>query len=51
MIWIVPSQKDRATPALEKLLWDAGDQFRANSGLKSRESFFLGLDTKGKFTH
>ena len=35
MNWIAPSEKDTATAALEKRLWDAADQFRANSGLKS----------------
>jgi len=37
MIWIAPSEKDTATTTLEKRLWDAADQFRANSGLKSQE--------------
>lgn len=37
LIWIAPPQKDTATTALEKRLWDAADQFRANSGLKSQE--------------
>lgn len=37
MIWIAPSEKDTDTAALEKRLWDAADQFRANSGLKSQE--------------
>jgi len=37
MIWIAPSEKDTNTAALEKRLWDAADQFRANSGLKSQE--------------
>ena len=37
MIWIAPSEKDTATTMLEKRLWDAADQFRANSGLKSQE--------------
>ena len=37
MQWIAPSEKDAATGALEKRLWDAADQFRANSGLKSQE--------------
>ena len=35
--WIAPSEKDTATDSLEKRLWDAADQFRANSGLKSQE--------------
>ena len=37
MIWIAPSEKDTATDTLEKRLWDAADQFRANSGLKAQE--------------
>jgi type I restriction enzyme M protein len=37
MQWIAPSEKDTDTAALEKRLWDAADQFRANSGLKSQE--------------
>ena len=37
MHWIAPSEKNTANAALEKRLWDAADQFRANSGLKSQE--------------
>ena len=37
MHWIAPSEKDTANGTLEKRLWDAADQFRANSGLKSQE--------------
>ena len=37
MIWIAPSAKGTDSAALEKRLWDAADQFRANSGLKARE--------------
>jgi len=37
MQWIAPSEKDTATETLEKRLWDAADQFRANSGLKAQE--------------
>jgi len=37
MQWIAPSEKDSATVTLEKRLWDAADQFRANSGLKPQE--------------
>ena len=35
--WIAPPEKDAAKTALEKNLWDAADQFRANSGLKAQE--------------
>ena len=37
MRWIAPTEKDAATASLEKRLWDAADQFRANSGLKAQE--------------
>ena len=37
MHWIAPSERDVATTSLEKRLWDAADQFRANSGLKAQE--------------
>src|SRR6266567_4776128 len=37
MQWIAPSERDTDNAALEKRLWDAADQFRANSGLKSQE--------------
>jgi type I restriction enzyme M protein len=37
MKWIAPSEKDTAAATLEKNLWDAADQFRANSGLKAQE--------------
>src|SRR5476651_105258 len=37
MRWIATSEKDAATDSLEKHLWDAADQLRANSELKSQE--------------
>ena len=37
MHWVAPTEKDAANDALEKRLWDAVDQFRANSGLKAGE--------------
>jgi len=37
MQWIAPSEKDIATDTLEKRLWDAADQFRANSGLSASQ--------------
>ncbi|MEK6544585.1 MAG: type I restriction-modification system subunit M N-terminal domain-containing protein, partial [Elusimicrobiota bacterium] len=37
MKWVSPSEKDTANEALEKRLWDAADQFRANSGLKAQQ--------------
>jgi type I restriction enzyme M protein len=37
MKWIAPSEKDSANGSLEKRLWEAADQLRANSGLKSQE--------------
>ena len=36
MLWVAPAEKDTAAATLEKRLWDAADQFRANSGLKAR---------------
>jgi type I restriction enzyme M protein len=35
--WIAAAEKDSATNSLEKNLWVAADQFRANSGLKAQE--------------
>jgi type I restriction enzyme M protein len=35
--WIAPTERDQASSNLEKRLWDAADQFRANSGLKAAE--------------
>ena len=37
MQWIAPSEKDTANGTLEKRLWDAADQFRANSGLTAAQ--------------
>ena len=34
---IAPTEKDAAATSLEKRLWDAADQFRANSELKAQE--------------
>ena len=36
MRWVAPTEKDDANHALEKRLWEAADQFRANSGLKAQ---------------
>jgi type I restriction enzyme M protein len=35
--WVATPEKDIAATTLEKRLWDAADQFRANSGLKAQE--------------
>ena len=35
MHWVAPTEKDTANQTLEKRLWAAADQFRANSGLKA----------------
>jgi type I restriction enzyme M protein len=35
--WIAPTEKDAGSATLERRLWDAADQFRANSGLKAQE--------------
>ena len=45
MHWIAPSEKNTDNAALEKRPCDAADQFRANSGVKSRKysSFVPGL--------
>ena len=37
MDWIAPKKIDDDSTTLEKQLWDAADQFRANSGLKAQE--------------
>jgi type I restriction enzyme M protein len=37
MQWIAPSQKDNGTQTLEKRLWEAADQLRANSGLNAAQ--------------
>jgi type I restriction enzyme M protein len=37
MKWIAPSEKDNGDNTLEKRLWDAADQFRANSGLTAAQ--------------
>jgi len=37
MLWVAPSEKDTVTDALEKRLWDAADQLRANSGLNAAQ--------------
>ncbi len=45
MKWVAPQEKDEASDALEKRLWEAADQMRANSGLTSQQysSPVLGL--------
>jgi type I restriction enzyme M protein len=35
MRWVAPTGKDEANHALERRLWAAADQFRANSGRKA----------------
>lgn len=37
MHWVAPSEKDTASATLEKRLWDAADQLRANSDLKAQQ--------------
>lgn len=37
MKWTAPTEKDPATATIEKRLWDAADQFHANSGLKAQQ--------------
>jgi len=45
MNWIAPSERNNASDTLEKRLWNAADQFRANSGLTAAQysSPVLGL--------
>src|SRR6266542_118393 len=43
MQWIAPSEKDTATNTLEKRLWEAADQLRANSGLTAAQYSTPGL--------
>ena len=37
MQWVAPTGKDTGTDTLEKRLWDAADQFRANSSLSAAQ--------------
>lgn len=37
MQWVAPTEKDTGTDTLEKRLWDAADQFRANSSLSAAQ--------------
>jgi len=37
MKWIAPAERDAATRSLETRLWEAADQLRANSDLKSQQ--------------
>lgn len=37
MHWVAPAEKDAATDRLEKRLWAAADQLRANSGLNAAQ--------------
>ena len=37
MLWIAPSERDPGTATLERPLWAAADQFRADSDLKAAE--------------
>ena len=37
MHWIAPTERDTATDTLERRLWAAADQFRANSGLTAAQ--------------
>ena len=37
MRWVAPTEKDTANQTLEKRLWAAADQFRANSGLNAAQ--------------
>ena len=51
MRWVAPTEKDEANHQLEKRLWDAADQFRANSGspkVTKREREVLELAAHGQ---
>ncbi len=50
MQWIAPAEKDTNNAALEKRLWDAADQFRANSGKDkwARQQPPFGLATQAR---
>ena len=37
MLWTAPAQRNASNDTLEKRLWDAADQFRANSGLTAAQ--------------
>jgi type I restriction enzyme M protein len=37
MHWIAPTERNTVTDTIEKRLWDAADQFRANSGLTAAQ--------------
>lgn len=37
MQWVAPTEKNADSATLEKRLWDAADQFRANSGLRAAD--------------
>jgi type I restriction enzyme M protein len=37
MRWIASPEKDPGTTTLERRLWDAADQLRANSGLNAQQ--------------
>ena len=37
MEWVAPVKEDDSSMLLEKRLWEAANQFRANSGLKAQE--------------
>ncbi|MGE0355798.1 MAG: N-6 DNA methylase [Burkholderiales bacterium] len=37
MLWVAPPEKNAANNTLERRLWAAADQFRANSGLKAAQ--------------
>jgi type I restriction enzyme M protein len=35
--WVAPPEKDKDTNTLERRLWEAADQLRANSGLNPQQ--------------
>ena len=48
MNWVAPQEKDEAIDALEKRLWEAADQMRANSGLTSQQPRRASITSSGR---
>ena len=46
MHWVAPPEKDSANNLLEKRLWDAADQLRANLGLETLNAAAQEFETR-----
>ena len=46
MHWVAPSEKGSANNLLEKRLWDAADQLRANLGLETLNAAAQEFETR-----